>query len=144
MLLLGVLFFPLLAAVLVYLSGNKQAKYVALAAGVAELAGSYFLKIALSHNGLQPVVFSHAWISNPNISFALSVDGLSLFLILLTTFLIPLIILTTFRKEIDNAKSFYSLVLFMQFALIGVFAASDGFLFYIFWNFISVLIFFEY
>ena len=142
MLLLGVLFFPLLAAVLVYLSGNKQAKYVALAAGVAELAGSYFLKIALSHNGLQPVVFSHAWISNPNISFALSVDGLSLFLILLTTFLIPLIILTTFRKEIDNAKSFYSLVLFMQFALIGVFAASDGFLFYIFWELALLPIYF--
>jgi len=115
---------------------------VALGAAAIEFIGSYLLKMALSHNGLQPVVYSHEWISNPHISFSLSVDGLSLFMVLLTTFLVPLILLTTFRKEIDNAKSFYSLVLFMQFALIGVFAASDGFLFYVFWELALIPIYF--
>ena len=142
MLLLGVLFFPLVAALLVYLSGNKQAKYVALGATVVEFVASYLLKRSLSAGGLQPLIYTHAWITNPNISFALSVDGLSSILIILTTFLVPLIILTTYRKEIDNAKSFYSLVLFMQFALIGVFAASDGFLFYIFWELALIPIYF--
>ena len=142
MLLLGVLFFPLAAALLVFLSGNKQAKYVAFAAALIELAASYLLRIRLTAGGLAPLVYSHPWISNPNISFALSVDGLSFILIILTTFLVPLIILTTFRKDLDNAKSFYALVLFMQFALIGVFAASDGFLFYIFWELALIPIYF--
>jgi NADH-quinone oxidoreductase subunit M len=142
MLLLEVLFFPLVAALLVYLSGNKYARCVALGAAVAEFVASYFLKRHLSHGGLQPLVFSHEWIKNPHILFALSVDGLSIVLILLTTFLVPLIVLTTWRKEIDNAKSFYALVLFMQFALIGVFAASDGFLFYIFWELALIPIYF--
>lgn len=142
MLLLGVLFFPLVAASLVYLAGNKQAKYVAFAAAVVELVASYLLKKNLTDGGLVPITFSQQWIYDPNIYFALSVDGLSLILILLTTFLVPLIVLTTFRKEIDNAKSFYALVLFMQFALIGVFAASDGFVFYIFWELALIPIYF--
>ena len=142
MLLLGVLFFPLAAALLVYLSGNKQAKYVAFGAAVVEFVASYLLKRTLAAGGLQPLTYAHAWISNPNISFAVSIDGLSIILILLTTFLVPLIVLTTFKKDVDNAKSFYSLVLFMQFALIGVFAASDGFLFYIFWELALIPIYF--
>ena len=96
MLLLGVLFFPLVAAALVYLSGNKQAKYVAFVAAVVEFVASYLLKRSLTQGGLVPITFSHAWISNPNISFALSIDGLAIILILLTTFLIPLIVLSTF------------------------------------------------
>ena len=142
MLLLGVLFFPLVAAMLVYLSGNKQAKYVAFVAVVVEFIASCLLHKNLADRGLAPIIFSQTWIDNPHILFALSVDGLSMMLILLTTFLVPLIILTTFRKELDNAKSFYSLVLFMQFALIGVFAASDGFLFYIFWELALIPIYF--
>ena len=142
MLLLGILFFPLLAAALVYLSGNRQARYVALAASVIEFVGADVLKMHFSQWGSQPIIFAHRWISNPNISFAISVDGLALILILLTVFLIPLILLTTWKKQIDNAKSFYALVLFMQFALIGVFAASDGFLFYIFWELALIPIYF--
>jgi len=142
MLVLGVLFFPLVAALLVFLAGNKQAKYVAFSAALMEFVASYFLKRSLAQSGLPSLAFSTQWITNPNISFSLSIDGLSILLILLTTFLIPLIIVTTYRKEIDNAKSFYALVLFMQFALIGVFAASDGFLFYIFWELALIPIYF--
>ncbi|MDB5283330.1 MAG: proton-translocating NADH-quinone oxidoreductase, chain [Bacteroidota bacterium] len=142
MLLLGVLFFPLAAAALVYLSGNRRAKYAALILAFGELVASWFLKRAVPAQGVKGLVYNHAWITNPHISFALSVDGLSLVLILLTTFLIPFIILTTFKKEVDNAKSFYSLILLMQFALIGVFAASDGFLFYIFWELALIPIYF--
>jgi NADH-quinone oxidoreductase subunit M len=142
MLILGILFFPLVAAALVYLSGNRQAKFVALAASVIELAAAGVLKVRFSSKGLVPFFINHHWISNPCISFTLNIDGLSLILILLTVFLIPLILLTTWKKEIDNARSFYGLVLFMQFALIGVFAAADGFLFYIFWELALLPIYF--
>lgn len=142
MLLLGVLFFPLVAAAIVFLAGNRQAKFVALGLGLVEFVASVLLKRHFTHGGLAPITFTHEWIFNPNISFALSVDGLALVLILLTTFLVPLIVLTTINKEIDNAKSFYSLILLMQFALVGVFAASDGFLFYIFWELALIPIYF--
>ena len=63
-------------------------------------------------------------------------------LIALTTFLTPLIILTTFNKNIDNPKAFYSLILLMEFGLLGVFMASDGFLYYIFWELALIPIYF--
>ena len=60
MLLLGVLFFPLAAVLLVYLSGNKQAKYVAFGAAVVEFVASYLLKRTLAAGGLQPLTYAHA------------------------------------------------------------------------------------
>ncbi len=141
-LLFFVFFFPLVAAALVYLAGHKQAKYVAATAAVIEFIASVMLKkcIAASHAGV--IEFTHSWIDKPNISFALSVDGLSFILVVLTTFLVPLIVISTFRKEIDNAKGFYALILLMQFALIGVFIAADAFLFYIFWELALIPIYF--
>jgi NADH-quinone oxidoreductase subunit M len=142
MLLLAILFFPLAAAMLVFLAGNRQAKYLAISASVVELAASAFLFAKFATGHVQTQVFFKHWITNPNIAFALSVDGLSALMIILTTFLVPLILLSTIHKEIDNAKSFYGLVLLMQFALVGVFMASDGFLFYIFWELALIPIYF--
>ncbi len=142
MLLLLTLFLPLVFALLTYLSGNRFAKYIALLGGLVVFTCCSFLKLALVHNNLAPLVFVHDWISNPHISFALNIDGLSLTLVALTAFLVPLIIFTTFRKEIENAKAFYSLVMLMEFGLLGVFMASDGFLFYIFWELALIPIYF--
>jgi NADH-quinone oxidoreductase subunit M len=61
-------------------------------------------------------------------------DGIALLLIMLTTFLVPLIILSSFNHQYKSPSLFYSLILTMQFALVGVFSAYDGFLFYIFWE----------
>ena len=127
MFLVLILFFPLAAAALTFASGNKLAGKVALALSAIE----FVLSLVLLQNHLQlgtVASFSHDWILNPRIQFAISADGLSLLLVLLTTFLVPVIILSSFNKEIENAKSFYALVLLMQFALIGVFVAMDGFL----------------
>jgi NADH-quinone oxidoreductase subunit M len=74
------------------------------------------------------------WIQDLGISFKAGIDGISILLVALTNFLLPLIILTSFRHDYKNASTFYALMLFMQFALIGVFTALDGFLFYIFWE----------
>lgn len=142
MLLLLTLFLPLVFALLTYLSGNRFAKYIALLGGLVVFTCCSFLKLALVHSNLAPLVFTHDWISNPHITFALSIDGLSLTLVALTAFLVPLIVFTTFRKEIENAKAFYSLVLLMEFGLLGVFMASDGFLFYIFWELALIPIYF--
>lgn len=141
MLLVLVLFFPLVAALLTFLSGDKLSGKVALVFAAIEFGFSALLleKLA-SHNIVYE--FSHVWISNPKIFFAISADGLSLLMVVLTTFLVPVIILSSISKNVTNAKAFYSLILLMQFALIGVFVATDGFLYYIFWELALIPIYF--
>ncbi len=78
--------------------------------------------------------FNQPWVKSLGISFSVGMDGLSILLVLLTTFLVPLIILSTFEREYKNPLAFYALILLMQAGLIGVFVAKDAFLFYIFWE----------
>jgi NADH-quinone oxidoreductase subunit M len=75
------------------------------------------------------------------IEFKLGLDGLSLLLVLLTTFLFPVIIYSGFGGQ-ERRNSFYGLVLLMEMALIGVFTTTDILLFYIFWEIALIPIFF--
>ena len=82
-------------------------------------------------------VEKHSWIDIKgvlNIDFALGVDGISSLLILLTTFITPLAILGGWNYIKDRQKEFYIAVLFLETAMIGVFAAQDLFLFYVFFE----------
>ena len=77
---------------------------------------------------------NHEWISNPNIHYHMGVDGVSMWLVVLTTFLTPLCVLISWRSIHDRVKEFFILLLILQTALIGVFTALDLFLFYFFWE----------
>ena len=66
--------------------------------------------------------------------FAMGVDGISMWLILLTTFLTPLCVLISWTSVHDRVKEFFILLLILETALIGVFTALDLFLFYFFWE----------
>ena len=142
MILVALLFIPLVFALFTYLSGERYSKYVALAGAIATFLLGVSLKQPFVNGGLAPLTYLHNWIANPAVKFSLSLDGLSFMLVALTTFLVPLILFTTFRKTIDNAKAFYSLILLMEFGLLGVFLANDGFLFYIFWELALIPIYF--
>lgn len=74
------------------------------------------------------------WIANPNIHYHLGVDGISMWLVLLTTFLTPLCVLISWKSVHERVKEFFILLLVLQTALIGVFVALDLFLFYFFWE----------
>ncbi len=76
------------------------------------------------------------------IEFTLGMDGLSMLLVLLTTFLFPLIIYSGFGSGLERRNSFYALILLMEFALIGVFSTTDILMFYIFWEIALIPIFF--
>jgi len=76
----------------------------------------------------------HPWISSPNIHYHMAVDGISLWLIVLTTFLTPLCVLISWKSVHDRVKEFFILLLILETALIGVFTALDLFLFYFFWE----------
>ena len=142
MMTLLILFFPLIASILVFASGNNLASKVALLLATAELAITVYVYSVYKQTGADSFYYFKEWISNPKISFHLGMDGLSLLMVILTNFLTPIIILSAFNRNIENAKAYFSLILFMQFALIGVFIAYDGLLYYIFWELALIPIYF--
>lgn len=76
----------------------------------------------------------HAWIPNPRIHYHLGVDGLSMWLVVLTGFLAPLGVLASWNAVSSRQKTFYILFLLQQVAMLGVFVSLDLFLYYAFWE----------
>ena len=74
------------------------------------------------------------WISTPNIHYHMGVDGISMWLVLLTTFLTPLCVLISWKSIHERVKEFFILLLILETSLIGVFTSLDLFLFYFFWE----------
>jgi NADH-quinone oxidoreductase subunit M len=95
----------------------------------------------LSQPGFQ-FVERRAWIPAFGISYALGVDGISLLLVLLTTFLTPLALLGSWRAIERQVKAFTVLMLVLESAMLGVFLATDLFLFYVFWDAMLVPMYF--
>src|SRR5580765_1638795 len=92
-----------------------------------------------------PVHFQHAqtgfqyevdkaWIPTPNIHYHMGADGISMWLVVLTTFLTPLCVLISWKSINERVKEFFILLLVLETALIGVFVSLDLFLFYFFWE----------
>src|SRR3954462_2979721 len=84
----------------------------------------------------------HAWIPAFGITYAVGVDGISLLLIVLTGFLTPLALLSSWDSVHKNVKMFSFFVLALETSMLGVFVAIDLFLFYIFWDFVLIPMYF--
>ncbi len=82
------------------------------------------------------------WISTPNIHYHVAVDGLSLWLVLLSTLLTPIVILASWKSINHQVKEFFLFIILLEFGLIGVFVALDLFLFYVFWEICLVPMYF--
>jgi NADH-quinone oxidoreductase subunit M len=140
---------PLISAGLIALIPNKNVELIKRAAFAATLLvaiASIFLATGFdkSVTGMQ-YVQSNTWIAAFNINFAVGIDGISLVLILLSTILVPIVILATWHES-DlgrwSTKSFYILILVLETLMIGVFAATDLFLFYVFFEAMLIPIYF--
>jgi NADH-quinone oxidoreductase subunit M len=130
----------LFGALATYLSGNTWAPKVALLFSLAAFAGTICL--ISQYNLGEDISFFTVWVSKPNVNFSLFADGLTLAMLLLTTALTPIIIYSSFGTAFNNAKSLYALILFMTFAMVGTFLATDGLLYYIFWELSLIPIYF--
>jgi NADH-quinone oxidoreductase subunit M len=84
----------------------------------------------------------HAWIPQPPIHYHLGVDGLSLFLVLLTTFLTPISILASWKSIDQRVKGFFICLLVLETGVIGVFVSLDLFLFFLFWEVMLIPMYF--
>ena len=90
-------------------------------------------------------VQSNAWIPTFNINYSVGIDGISLVLILLSTILVPIVVLATWHESDSgrwSAKVFYVLILILETMMVGVFAATDLFLFYVFFEAMLIPIYF--
>jgi NADH-quinone oxidoreductase subunit M len=88
------------------------------------------------------VQYSWIQVAGWNIQYSLGVDGLSILLLLLTTFLTPLSILSTWTAVEERVKDFMIFFLLLEVGMTGVFLAQDLFLFYIFWEFTLIPMYF--
>src|SRR6478735_3532655 len=136
------LFWPALAGLLVLLMKGEAAKKVAFGAAVIEFLIAVYAAVGFEPNAATQFELNQSWVQNAGINFHIGMDGISLLLVLLTTFLVPLIILSTFKHEYRNAGTFYALILFMQTGMIGSFVALDAFVFYFFWEIALIPIYF--
>lgn len=136
------IFWPLFGALILLALNSKLAKSWALAVSLIEFAFFLFAAFSFQPDASTQFVTNVPWIQSLGINYYVGIDGISLLLVLLTTLLTPLIILSSFKNNYENPISFYSLILTMEMALVGVFVALDGFLFYIFWELALIPIYF--
>ncbi|MGB8646247.1 MAG: NADH-quinone oxidoreductase subunit M [Anaerolineae bacterium] len=132
---------PLVAAVILALlpQGNDRlTKWVALLAAVAEFGVSLFL-LAAFNTGSDTMQFTeqYRWIDVQqfHISYHVGVDGLSIWLVMLTTFLMIIAVGASWNYIKDRLKEYYIFFLVLEAAMLGVFVSLDLFLFYVFWEF---------
>ncbi|GAB4227666.1 MAG: NADH-quinone oxidoreductase subunit M [Deltaproteobacteria bacterium] len=82
------------------------------------------------------------WIPEYGISYIVGVDGISLWILMLTTFILPITILSTWSAVAKHVKEFMVFMLVLETAMVGVFVATDLFLFYIFWELVLIPMYF--
>jgi NADH-quinone oxidoreductase subunit M len=132
-----VTFIPLAGAVLLLLipRRHRDIRVFALVISLMDFAVSLHLPVRFQRGlaGFQYQV-DFAWIPTPNIHYHMGVDGFSMWLVVLTTFLTPLCVLISWKSINERVKEFFILLLVLETALIGVFVALDLFLFYFFWE----------
>jgi NADH-quinone oxidoreductase subunit M len=92
-----------------------------------------YFNFDLNISGFQ-FVHQFKWIEKLNISYKVGIDGLALLLLLLTTFLTPLTLLSSWSSIKKNVKEFTFFMLVLEVGMLGVFVSVDLFLFYIFWE----------
>ncbi|RPI10558.1 MAG: NADH-quinone oxidoreductase subunit M [Zetaproteobacteria bacterium] len=141
-----VVFLPLLGAFLLLMVGREQ---------IRSLRGLAFLTSLATFVVSLPLPFAYdrttaavqfaeraSWIPSIGVTYFFGLDGISLWLVMLTTFLSPIAILCSFEAIKHRAKEYYVFMLLLQTGMLGVFVALDFFLFYVFWEVMLVPMYF--
>ncbi|HZC65858.1 MAG TPA: Fe-S-binding domain-containing protein, partial [Candidatus Dormibacteraeota bacterium] len=132
------IFFPAVGALaLMLLRGDdhKFIRYIAMIVSVAECIFSLLMLrgVPAGAAGYQLEEFAK-WISAPPINYHLGVDGISMFLVILTTFLTPISVLASWNSIQLRVKEFFVMLLLLEVGVVGVFLSLDLFLFFLFWE----------
>ncbi|MBU6278437.1 MAG: NADH-quinone oxidoreductase subunit M [Actinomycetales bacterium] len=139
---------PLVGAAVVMLTPRSRpglARIVALVFAVATLVGVIAMALQFDGNStdLFQFVESYPWIPALGIGYSMGIDGMALVLIGLAATLVPVVILSAWRDpENGSVRGYFALILALETTMIGVFAATDLFLFYVFFEVMLVPVYF--
>ena len=136
MILSGLIFLPIAFALIITVWPQKNVlRHLALGFSLIEflLSLSMLQNFDQSTAALQ-MVEKTSWIERFGISYFLGIDGISLMLVMLTTFLVPVIVLASWNSIADKRKGFFAALFVLQAAMLGSFLAMDAILFYVFWE----------
>jgi NADH-quinone oxidoreductase subunit M len=140
------LFIPLFGSiVLLFIKRELTSAIKTFALIMSILAFITSLFVFLQFNSADPgfqFYYEINWIPSIDAGFRIGIDGMSLLLLMLTTFLSPLTILASPGAITKREKEYYFMMLILQFAMTGVFISLDLFLFYIFWEIILIPMYF--
>jgi NADH-quinone oxidoreductase subunit M len=141
-----ILFIPVAgAAAVAFTPGRNPAllKVVGLIASTVAFVASVWLFLVFDGSrGDMQFIEKMEWIPTLHVSYHLGIDGISLLLIVLTTFLTPIALLASWDSIGTRLKGFVSLMLLLEAGTLGVFMALDLFLFYVFWEFMLIPMYF--
>ena len=130
------IFIPVLGAfLLLFIRNAATVRWVALAFSIVELG--LCIPLLLNYDSsLANMQFGESlkWVSAWNINYTLGVDGISILFVALTTLLTTISIMVSWTAIQDRVREFMIAILFLEAAMIGVFASLDLFLFYLFWE----------
>jgi NADH-quinone oxidoreductase subunit M len=146
-------FLPLLGGLALFLSPRmevRQARMIALVTVLATLVPALILAAAFKPGVLTPQFaygpaagpYGLSWLGTPDIRFAFGLDGLSIWLFVLTTVLMLPAIFASWESVTDRAPMHYAFLLALESGLLGLFASLDVVLFYIFFEFSLIPLFF--
>ncbi len=145
-LLTAIVFLPLLGAFicLAFPKGEESGvRGFALMVTLIDLGLAIWLWSRFSPNVAGMQLGEHVeWIPSLGISYAMGIDGVAMILILLTAFLAPIVVLSTYSSVEERAREFMVCLLFLQTGMLGSFAATDLFLFYTFYEVMLVPMYF--
>src|SRR5215217_1115566 len=133
--LIFLIFLPLVGAAALFVVKETSVRLTALGVTLADLLISLPLWWLFDSSSSHMQFGEQAlWITAPPIHYRLGLDGISLPLVLMTTLLVPLCVLISWQSIQMRIRSFMAMLLLMEGAMIGVFAALDFVLFYVFWE----------
>ena len=144
--LLSILIFTPAAAGVLLLLLRRNERLMKTGA-VAMSAALFFLSLPLYFtydpaNAAMQFVEKTLWIPSFNVSYHVGIDGLSLLLVLLTTFLTPIVIVSSWKSVTKQVPLYLFLMLLLETGMLGVFCSLDTFLFYVFWEVILIPMYF--
>ena len=132
------LFSPVVGILLLFFIGKEKSfliKTVGIGASLLTFVISLAVYFQFDPASAQLQFVKHAaWIQGLDISYEVGVDGVSLLLVMLTAFLTPIALLSSWDSITVRLKEYVIFILFLEIGMIGVFVATDLFLFYVFWE----------
>lgn len=142
MLTIALIAVPLFMSGLIFFLGQKLAKQLALLTSLIQLGLTIFAAVQIKYNALPLLTFQENWIGPLGIQFSFSLDGISIVLALLVAITAPLIVYSSFGRNVKSPHIFYGLIWLMIGAMMGAFAAGDAFIFYLFYEIALIPIYF--